>query len=288
MKFRIRHLTEYKYQTPIAEAYGELRVTPPHLPSQHIGNHRVHLAPETETSTYEDYFGNRVQFFSLPFRHKSLRIINRFEAETSPPNLPEEALEVSIQEARQIFASNYHEFHPYLQAGDGVEFSAEATQWAKELLPGRASIGEATEALNKAIYKHFQYESGSTNNYTPLAQVWKERRGVCQDFAHVMLSVLRTAGLPCRYICGYIETDPPKNPEESAMVGAVSTHAWVEVLLPGRHWAPIDPTNNQWVGERHVLVSYGPSARGAAPFRGTFKGAGSKQSLRVEVKMERI
>jgi transglutaminase-like putative cysteine protease len=288
MKFRIRHLTEYKYQAPIAEAYGELRLTPPELPTQHIANHRVHLAPETETSTYDDFFGNPVRFFSLPFRHKSLRIINRFEAETAAPQLPEEALEVSIQEARQIFASHYHEFYPYLQAGDGVEFSPDATFWAKEYLPGRAPIGQAVDALNTAIYKHFKYVSGSTDNYTPLTQVWKERCGVCQDFAHLMLSVLRTAGLPSRYVCGYIETDPPKNPAEGALVGAVSTHAWVEVLLPGRHWAPIDPTNNQWVGERHIVVSYGPSARGAAPFRGTFKGVSGTQKMRVEVKMERI
>lgn len=288
MKFRIRHLTEYKYASPIAEAYGELRLTPPELPTQRITAHRVRLTPEAETSAYQDFYENTVQFFSLPFRHRSLTIRNEFDVETSPVHLPPEALEISVQEARQIFYSQYHEIHAYLQGRDGVELSADASQWAKEFLPGRASLGEAIGALNTAIYKYFTYESGSTDNYTPLEQVWKQKRGVCQDFAHVLLSILRTGGLPCRYVCGYIETDPPKNPQEGRLVGAVSTHAWVEVLLPGRYWAPLDPTNNQWPGERHVVVSYGGSARTATPFRGTFKGVQSQQKMKVAVRMKRL
>jgi transglutaminase-like putative cysteine protease len=120
---------------------------------------------------------------------------------------------------------------------------------------------------------------------TPLAEVWKTRCGVCQDFAHIMLSVLRTSGLPARYVCGYIETDPPEG--AARLVGAVATHAWVEVLVPGMEWVALDPTNNQWCGERHVAVSFGRDFADAAPLRGTFKGSGG-QEMSVKVVMKRI
>jgi len=103
-----------------------------------------------------------------------------------------------------------------------------------------------------------------------------------------MLSVLRTAGLPSRYVCGYIETAPP--PSESGakrLVGSIATHAWVETYIPGQTWVALDPTNNRWCGEQHIAVSFGRDARDAAPIRGTFKGGG-KQTLKVRVKVKRL
>ena len=111
---------------------------------------------------------------------------------------------------------------------------------------------------------------------TSLSAIWKERKGVCQDFTHVGLSILRTAGIPARYVCGYIETDPPRSGEKLALVGAVATHAWIEVLVPGRAWVAIDPTNRQWLTERYVAVSFGRDFRDATPLRGTFKGSGER------------
>ena len=124
--------------------------------------------------------------------------------------------------------------------------------------------------------------------------MWEQKKGVCQDFTHVMLSVLRTAGLPARYVCGYIEAVAPPsasaaNPIGRAgrtLVGAIATHAWVEVLVPGMEWVALDPTNKQWCGERHITVSRGRDFRDATPVRGTFKGTG-KQNMKVKVFVRR-
>jgi transglutaminase-like putative cysteine protease len=142
--------------------------------------------------------------------------------------------------------------------------------------------------LNEAIHSEFKYKSGATENSTPLATIWKSKIGVCQDFAHVGLSILRTAGLPARYVCGYIETDRARDSEGAPkrLVGAVATHAWIEVLVPGMTWVAIDPTNRQWVNERYVAVSFGRDQRDATPIRGTFKGSGG-QGMKVRVIMKR-
>jgi transglutaminase-like putative cysteine protease len=170
-----------------------------------------------------------------------------------------------------------------------VELGRDAVLWARKHLRGDAPLGTSLEQLNLAIHAAFKYRSGSTENSTPLATVWKNRTGVCQDFAHVGLSILRTAGLPARYVCGYIETDPPRGPDgkvKRGLIGAVATHAWIEVLVPGMIWVAIDPTNRQWANERYVAVSFGRDYRDATPLRGTFKGSGG-QNLKVRVQMKR-
>jgi transglutaminase-like putative cysteine protease len=169
-----------------------------------------------------------------------------------------------------------------------VEIGRDAVTWARKYLRGDRPIGVALQDLNEAIYREFQYESGSTENTTPLATVWKMRKGVCQDLAHIGLSILRTSGLPARYVCGYIETNPPRAPDGSQrrMTGAVATHAWIEVLVPGMQWVAIDPTNRQWIDDRYVTVAFGRDYRDATPLRGTFKGSGG-QHMKVRVIMKR-
>jgi transglutaminase-like putative cysteine protease len=170
----------------------------------------------------------------------------------------------------------------------------DAAAWARRYLRGNRPLGEALEALNTAVNEQFAYASGSTNNQTPLATIWQQRKGVCQDFTHIMLSVLRQAGLPSRYVCGYIEAVAPPSAEAGntlgragrTLVGAVATHAWVEVLVPGKEWVALDPTNRQWCGERHITVSRGRDFRDATPLRGTFKGTG-KQTMKVKVFVKR-
>lgn len=288
MEFEITHVTHYKYGHPAAEAYGEARLTPPNLPSQTVLSHRLVIDPEVQTSDYVDHFGNRVDFFSLPFRHKQLFVSNQAVVRTHPVALPASSLELPVQEARQILGSVMTDVFDYLQMTPVVQTTRESVQWAKKFLPGRAPLGECLQRLNEAIYAEFKYKPGATENSTPLATIWKNKIGVCQDFAHVGLSILRTAGLPARYVCGYIETDPLRNADGTVkrMVGAVATHAWIEVLVPGMTWVAIDPTNRQWINERYVAVSFGRDYRDATPLRGTFKGSGG-QNMKVRVIMKR-
>ncbi len=282
--FEITHITQYKYGHPAAEAYGEVRLTPPDLPSQTVLSHTLTIEPRVPTSAYVDHFGNHVDFFSLPFRHKSLVVRNEAMVRTTPPHLPASSLEVTVQEARQIVSSKLTDVFDYLQPTDVVVTGREAVLWAKKYLAGKGGLGESLTRLNEAIHHHFTYKSGSTENSTPLAEIWKTKTGVCQDFAHVGLSILRTAGLPARYVCGYIEAYAPDS--TSRLTGAVATHAWIEVLVPGMHWVAIDPTNRQWCTERYVAVSFGRDYRDATPLRGTFKGSGG-QNMKVHVFMKR-
>ncbi len=288
MEFEITHVTHYRYTHPAAEAYGEARLTPPQLPSQTVLSHRLEIDPSVPTSAYTDHFGNRVDFYSLPFRHQRLAVTNHAVVRTHPVPRPVAALELCVQEARQILGSVMTDIFDYLQMTPVVQPTRETTAWAKRFLPGNAPLGESLQHLNEAIHSEFKYRAGSTENSTPLAAVWRQREGVCQDFAHIALSILRSAGLPARYVCGYIETDPVRRADGTLarLTGAVATHAWVEVMVPGRVWVALDPTNRQWVGERHVAVSFGRDYRDATPLRGTFKFSGG-QSMKVRVLMKR-
>lgn len=285
MRFEIAHETQYAYETPAAEAYLELRLSPPSHPWQEISGRSLSITPPAPVSCYRDFFGNETGFLSIPFRHVSLSVHNRFTATTATRALPANSLEVTVQEARQILASQFSDTFPYLQFTRNVTPSRESTSWARRHFPAPAPLGEALQAVSSAVYREFQYESGSTEVSTPLHTVWRQRRGVCQDFAHVLLSILRTAGLPCRYVCGYIETTPP--PGRRGLVGSIATHAWVELLAPGMQWVAIDPTNDQWCGEQHVDMAYGRDFHDASPLRGTFKGSGS-QKMSVRVRMKRV
>jgi transglutaminase-like putative cysteine protease len=289
MLFRVTHTTDYRYGEPVAEAYLELRLTPLSREGQTIQEHRLTIEPASRTSGYRDYFGNEVAFLSLPYRHSRLTIRSEALVKTEFKALPEESLELTTQEARQILTGSLPLVFDYLQPTDMVKIGREAVQWAKRYLTGQTVLRKGLENLNRAIYENFQYRKGATNFSTDVSTIWRDRTGVCQDFAHIMLSVLRTAGLPSRYVCGYIETAPPRgdNGEGKRLVGSVATHAWVEVLLPGQHWVALDPTNNRWCGEQHIAVSFGRDASEAAPIRGTFKGSGD-QMMKVQVKVIRV
>ena len=282
MLFDVIHLTDYRYSEPVSEAYVEARLTPPHRKEQEILAHSIDFSPEAGTSNYVDYFGNTATFYSMTLRHARLAVTNRMTVRTRPHHRPEEALALPVAEARQILASSLTDNFDYLQPTEAVPTGGASMDWAKKYLRSGIPIGEAVTALNRAIHERFQYKPGATELKTPLAAVWKKREGVCQDFAHIMLSVLRTAGLPARYVCGYIETAGP-----GQLVGSVATHAWVELMLPGLQWVAIDPTNNQWCGERHIAVALGRDFEDAAPVRGTFKGSGT-QSMKVRVLMKRL
>ena len=286
MLFEIVHRTNYRYGHPASEAYIEARLSPPSFPGQEVVSHVIDFAPASPLSTYTDYFGNIVTFYSLTLRHDRLSVTNRLTVRTEETTRATEALDVTAAEARQLFASKLTDIFDYLQPTAAVPTGGVAKEWARKFFPGDASLGEALPALNKAIYEKFEYRSGSTDNSTPLDTVWKQKAGVCQDFSHVMLSILRTAGIPARYVCGYIESDPPKAGTPK-LVGSLATHAWVEALTPGMHWVSLDPTNNQWCGPRHVTMAYGRDFSDASPLRGTFKGTGA-QIMKVKVSMKRL
>lgn len=288
MLFDIFHKTEYRYSNPASEAYLELRMTPPQTSSQTLLSHSLALIPQNPTSAYTDYFGNKTDFYSMTLRHDHLSIVNRMRVKTQLAPRPAASLASTVAEARQIINSSLTNVYDYLLATDAVPVGGIAKEWGSKWFRADAPLGEALESLNHTIHKRFTYCPGSTTNDTPLEKIWKQRKGVCQDFAHIMLCVLRTAGIPARYVCGYIESVSADAPESATqLVGSVATHAWVEALLPGQVWVALDPTNDCWCGEQHVTVSYGRDFREAAPVIGTFKTSGH-QYMKVKVLMKRI
>lgn len=288
MLFEIVHRTDYRYGHQASEAYIEARLTPPSFAGQEILTHSIEFNPASPLSTYRDYFDNEVTFYSLTLRHDRLSVTNRFTVRTEEMPKAQETLDVTIAEARQLFSSKLTDIFDYLQPTSAVPIGGPSKEWARRFFPGDAPLGTALENLNSEIYSRFTYKSGITDNTTPLETVWKQKAGVCQDFSHVMLSVLRTAGIPARYVCGYIESDPVKTaPGVTRLVGSLATHAWVEALTPGMHWIALDPTNNQWCGQRHVTMAYGRDFSDASPLRGTFKGSGA-QMMKVKVSMKRL
>ncbi|GAB4173733.1 MAG: transglutaminase family protein [Terrimicrobiaceae bacterium] len=284
MLFEIVHRTDYRYSQPATEACIEARLTLPTLPTQSIVQQSLEIVPTVGLSGYRDPFGNEVCFFSLAQRHERLSLTLKARVRTHEVSAPTEALGTSVAEARQILSSQLTDIFEYLQPTPAVPTGGPATQWVKKYFRGGRPLGDAIFEACQAIHRKFAYRPGVTENSTPLAEVWRRREGVCQDFAHILLSILRTAGVPSRYVCGYIESG---NPEDGGLLGSMATHAWVEAMLPGLIWVGLDPTNDQWCGTRHVVVSHGRDYADAAPVRGTFKGSGT-QSLRAKVSMKRI
>lgn len=279
MRFQIEHSTEYRYPGGASEAYLEARLIPPALPWQEVIGQRIKTSPQASVSDYTDFFGNAVRFISLGSRHHRLRVLSELQVRTLEREVPRLALECPVAEARQIVSSAGPRVFDYLHSSAAVPYSPEARSWARRLLPPAEPLGSALASLASEIHAAFRYDPLATENETPLGDVWRQKAGVCQDFAHIMLAVLRAAGLPCRYVCGYIES--------AALVGSLATHAWVEVLVPGMHWVAYDPTNNCRCGRQHVTVSVGRDFHDATPLRGTFKGSNS-QRLEVHVSMRRL
>lgn len=284
MRFRVSHTTQYKYPVPASESFAELRVWPLNNDSQRVIDRSLRIDPASVIDQYVDYFGNHVEFFSIPHRHSSLTVTAEAEVETYAVAPPNSILEISVGEARQIFNSTRYQLFEFLQPSRLVPLNQHLRIRKKFFRQGE-SLGEALMTLNHWIYKNFDYRPGVTDVTTPIRNIVAHRRGVCQDFAHLMLAILRSNGIPARYVSGYIEAyDPEKS--DGALVGAAASHAWVEVYLPGGIWWGLDPTNNQAAGERHIVVAVGRDYDDVAPMRGTYKGA-VDQKLNVIVSLER-
>jgi transglutaminase-like putative cysteine protease len=285
MRFRIVHHTEYHYKHPASESYAELRICPQNSASQRVIRRKLELNPITLVDTYDDYLGNKVEFFSIPYRHSRLVVRASAEVETLPFQPPREALEVPIGEARQLFRSQMLQLYPFLQPTRQVPLHKVLAPLKKDFIHSAEPIGEALLRINRWIYQTFKYKPGTTDLSTPLTEVIRRKRGVCQDFAHLMLSILRTYGLPARYVSGYIEAYDPTVTDKT-LIGATASHAWIEVYLPGGYWWGLDPTNNQCSGERHVHIAFGTDYQDAAPLKGTYKGV-QDQELEVMVSVKR-
>ena len=238
----------------------------------------------TSRQNWTDYFGNEVTFFSIEENHTELAVtassVVRVQAAECPPldsTPPWEVVRGLLSQGR----------HPELLAASQFIFdsphvirSREAAEYAAPSFPAGRPLLEAVMHLTSRIYSEFKYDSQATCVHTSTDEVLKDRRGVCQDFAHLQITCLRSLGLSARYVSGYLLTDPP--PGQPKLVGADASHAWLSVFCPQYGWFDFDPTNNQIPGLRHVTVAWGRDYSDVRPIQGVFLGGG-QHSMSVSV-----
>lgn len=284
MIFNIVHTTAYEYSAPAIESFTELRVRPRQSNRQIVHDHVTEVTPRAVIDEFTDYYENTVECLSVPFRHKTLSVTSRSTVETLPHKDALSGLDLSVSEAVRLNWPRRRELFDFLMPSVHAPITPELEALSKQQMPSSASFADSIMGMCSYIFKNFTYMPGVTEVRTPLMEVLQKRQGVCQDFAHLMIALIRCAGLPARYVSGYIETEPVS--DTNIMVGATASHAWVEVYLPSGLWVGIDPTNNILEGERHVQIGIGRDYHDVAPLRGVFKGA-KRQQLSVMVTVSR-
>jgi transglutaminase-like putative cysteine protease len=284
-RYTLVHKTIYSYEWEALESYSKVKVSPLETICQSVNSHVIEVKPDVPVYSHRDYFGNLVHEFSVPFRHKTLEITATSDVTTYVPSLEAQRSEITIREAIKWFKNYEYDFYDYVNESPFIKFTPTVLDFAKKVLDPDRKLSEAVWDLNQMFTKDFKYSSGSTQINTPVDDVILKREGVCQDFSHTMISLLRATGIAARYVSGYIETyDPTTNP---GMIGSEQSHAWLDVYMPDFSWYGLDPTNNMYSSEKHIRVGMGRDFDDISPVRGTFKGSG-RQTLSVEVYMRRI
>jgi transglutaminase-like putative cysteine protease len=239
---------------------------------------RIHVEPEpTPLSLRRDYFGNDIMAFSVLENHAAFSVMAASVVDVVPQPVPASA--ITWEEARDRLANPSEpeclRASEFIYSSPYVPLSAELDRYAGETFAPRRPLMDAVMELSARIHTEFKYEPAATSIDTPLGESLRKRRGVCQDFAHIMIGALRTMGLAARYVSGYVRTG-------SRYQGAQASHAWVSVFVPGAGWVSMDPTNNVTPSDSHVTVAYGRDYGDVAPVKGVTLGGG-KQTVAVEV-----
>lgn len=276
-RLKVRHATGYRYDTEVASSYNEARLTPQTLGEQLTLESTMTISPPVRTQRYWDYWGTQVTAFDLHVPHTELEVTATSVVDT------EDAVAAPTSTAWDVLRSEQakDEFVELLVSTEQTEPDPELFGLARDTAAGKTPH-EAAHALLLHVHEQVAYVPKSTGVTTSAQEAWALRKGVCQDIVHVSLALLRAAGIPARYVSGYL------HPDQDAALGvtvAGESHAWVEAWLGG--WWAFDPTNAVPVGERHVIVARGRDYTDVVPLKGVYAGGGS-QSLGVSVEVTRL
>ena len=292
MMYRIRHVTEYQYNTPVTLCYNIAHVLPRDTPMQLCQATSIHVHPSpVYQQKRTDYFGNHTYYFSLQEPHKKLVIdvTSEIKIESIRPSLDLD-LGVTCGQAREILRQSKDpeilENKEFMLDSPMIKSSASLKVYAAELFTDNRPLLSAARELTTKIFKEFKYDPASTTVATPLHEVLELKSGVCQDFAHLAIGCLRSMGFPARYVSGYLETLPP--PGKEKLVGSDATHAWFAIYSPGEGWFEFDPTNDNMPGEQHIVTAWGRDYSDVTPLRGVIFEGGGDQILSVSVDVQRI
>jgi len=276
--YKILHRTRYAYAAPVIDCANQLMIYP--LPDHRltVRSHVVSITGQPEVALFTDYFGNQVGVFSLVQPHAELLIESVAEVETHAIQFPMDEETAAAQWESLAGLHLSVEFMDFLKAPHS-ELEPEIRQTLGGIVTAGAKPLKQALELSEYVHDNFQYQQGVTSIETPLEDIWRGRAGVCQDFTHLLIYLLRLVGLPARYVSGYV------CPRQEGVRGAGATHAWVEVYVPFYGWLGLDPTNNCIVNDGHVRMAIGRHFADCTPVKGTYKGTGA-HTLEVSVHIE--
>ncbi len=284
VRYHIRHDTTYRYDQPVGESHQLLRLAPRDLPWQQCVAHRLEITPEpTHSRDFVDSFGNTVRALHFEADHDLLSVRSEswveLQSRTLPPvedSPPWESVRdmLRYQAGRRmdpdtLFAT------AFLFESTDVRLKRDFADYAGERFTPGLPLLAAVEHLMQRIFEEFIFDPEATEVSTPVTEVFASKRGVCQDFAHLMISCLRSLGIAARYMSGYLLTRPP--PGRPRLIGADATHAWVSVFVPGLGWADFDPTNAVRPDLEHITIGWGRDFSDISPMRGVLLGGGGHE-----------
>jgi transglutaminase-like putative cysteine protease len=281
--YAIRHITKFSYASPVSESLMEVRMQPRSEGAQRCLRFELGIAPRARVLGYRDYLGNLIHHFDVPARHGALTVTAR--AHVQLDRLP--PLPLALPDAA------WDEVDRWADTGEHFDFRQPSrfAVWTESMLDYLQGLGASgrrahdplttVRQVMAAIFADFEYVPKSTRVDSPIDEALSARKGVCQDFAHIMIAMVRRLGLPARYVSGYIAR---QSASERDGLAASATHAWAEVHFPEVGWVGFDPTNNTEAALRHIRVAVGRDYADVPPTRGVFKGnATSQLSVSVDV-----
>jgi transglutaminase-like putative cysteine protease len=290
--YRLEHRTTYRYSEPVTLSHQQLHLTPRPLVYQRSPAHEVTITPApTYRRERTDAFGNPVTEIAIESAHSTLEIVARSVVEVARRELPEADGTTPWEAVREALAYRAG-WRPDPLALEATEFMFESPHarvkrdlraYASDCFRPERSVLEAAQALMGKIHAEFKFDPEATTTTTPVMTFFKQKRGVCQDFSHFMISCLRSTGLPARYVSGYLVNRPA--PGKQRPVGADASHAWVALFVPGSGWIELDPTNNVLPSREHITLGWGRDFSDVTPLRGVINGGG-EQVLAVKVTVE--
>ena len=292
MRFKVKHITHYKYAQRVSRCYNLANVIPRSTDRQQCLKNQVTVSPlPAKSNKRSDYFGNQSYNFEIQKPHTELIITAESEIEINSYD----------HELNLDFGGLYGEINDYLHNNLNDEIvaareflldspmikcSEELANYARPSFDKNKSLKACVKDLTTRIFNDFSYDPSFSTVSTPLDEVLTHKRGVCQDFAHLQVGCLRSMGIPAKYVSGYIETLP--KPGEKKLVGADATHAWIAYFSPEEGWVEFDPTNNTAANYQHIVTAFGRDYFDVTPVKGVIFGGGETPILNVSVDVSRI
>lgn len=290
--YRVKHETLYKYSAEVVHAHHLLHLVPRAMEHQACSEQSIRITPEPSGHADSiDAFGNPLRRLEFSRPHQELSVVSEMKVEVRERRSKEEPSEPWERVRNRLLytarppgdehldALRYRVESPY------VRIKQAFTEYAADCFSPRRPLLEAADALMMKLHREMKYTPGVTDISTPLLQVLQNKRGVCQDYAHLMIACLRARGLAARYVSGYLRTTP--RPGEPHLVGADASHAWVAVFCPPLGWVEFDPTNGIRAGLDHIAIAWGRDFGDVSPLRGVILGGGS-HTLAVKVHVQRL